>query len=211
MIQLTLLPLTLQINQTGDLTNLSGLPEAERAVLPTLIALRDALYSPTFRSFVQAVTGCGPLSGIKTDMSCAEYSQGCYLLNHDDVIGTRRISFILYLVLDEPGWRPEWGGALELYPVKEGDGEGGRPNVPEAKPSVSIPVSRALRHRRAGGGRLCECEGRLADACGSLGSRSLRSTSLRSSPSSLGTRFTRSRRSSCTATARRAGWARACR
>lgn len=75
-------------------------------------------------------------------MSCAEYSQGCYLLNHDDVIGTRRISFILYLVLDQPAWRPEWGGALELYPVKEGDAEGegaGRPNVPEAKPSVSIP------------------------------------------------------------------------
>lgn len=40
-------------------------------------------------------------------MSCAEYSEGCYLLNHDDVIGTRRISFILYLVLDEPAWQPE--------------------------------------------------------------------------------------------------------
>lgn len=40
-------------------------------------------------------------------MSCAEYSEGCYLLNHDDVIGTRRISFILYLVLDEPKWEKE--------------------------------------------------------------------------------------------------------
>ena len=40
-------------------------------------------------------------------MSCAEYTEGCYLLNHDDVIGTRRISFILYLVLDEPAWQPE--------------------------------------------------------------------------------------------------------
>ena len=28
-------------------------------------------------------------------------------MNHDDVIGTRRISFILYLVWDEPKWEPE--------------------------------------------------------------------------------------------------------
>lgn len=96
-----------QINQTGDLSNLSGLPASELVLLPTLLELRDALYSKEFRSFVQEVTGCGPLSGIKTDMSCAEYSEGCYLLNHDDVIGSRRISFILYLVLDEPAWQPE--------------------------------------------------------------------------------------------------------
>lgn len=86
---------------------MSGLPESELALLPTLLELRDALYSETFRKFLQKVTGCGPLSGSKTDMSCAEYSQGCYLLNHDDVIGTRRISFILYLPLDEPAWKPE--------------------------------------------------------------------------------------------------------
>ncbi|GAA6058003.1 hypothetical protein JCM3770_006640 [Rhodotorula araucariae] len=129
-----------KINQTGDLSNLSGLPAAELAVLPTLLELRDAIYSKKFRTFLQEVTGCGPLSGIKTDMSCAEYSEGCYLLNHDDVIGTRRISFILYLVLDEPAWRPEWGGALELYPVLEADEKNpDRPNVPVAKPSVVIP------------------------------------------------------------------------
>ncbi|BGP19274.1 hypothetical protein JCM10213_008208 [Rhodosporidiobolus nylandii] len=128
------------INQTGDLTNLSGLPSSELALLPTLLELRDAIYSKQFRSFVQEVTGCGPLSGIKTDMSCAEYSEGCYLLNHDDVIGTRRISFILYLVLDEPAWKPEWGGALELYPVLEADEKNpDRPNVPVSKPSVIIP------------------------------------------------------------------------
>ncbi|KAM0791907.1 hypothetical protein ACM66B_004161 [Microbotryomycetes sp. NB124-2] len=131
-----------KINQTGDLTNLSGLPAAELALLPTLLQLRDALYSHEFRQFLQKVTGCGPLSGIKTDMSCAEYSQGCYLLNHDDVIGTRRISFILYLPLDEPAWKPEWGGALELYPVLEADDENpDRPNVPHAKPTKSIPPS----------------------------------------------------------------------
>lgn len=86
---------------------MSGLPASELALLPTLLQLRNALYGPEFRHFLQNVTGCGPLSGSKTDMSCAEYSQGCYLLNHDDVIGTRRISFILYLVLEEPEWKPE--------------------------------------------------------------------------------------------------------
>ncbi|GAA5821627.1 hypothetical protein JCM11251_000941 [Rhodosporidiobolus azoricus] len=130
------------INQTGDLANLSGLPASELALLPTLFELRDAIYSKEFRSFVQDVTGCGPLSGIKTDMSCAEYSEGCYLLNHDDVIGTRRISFILYLVLDEPAWKPEWGGALELYPVLEADeANPDRPNVPVSKPTNIIPPS----------------------------------------------------------------------
>ncbi|GAA5869360.1 hypothetical protein JCM16303_000441 [Sporobolomyces ruberrimus] len=130
------------INQTGDLTNLSGLPASELALLPTLLELRDALYSETFRKFLQKVTGCGPLSGSKTDMSCAEYSQGCYLLNHDDVIGTRRISFILYLPLDEPAWKPEWGGALELYPVLEADDKNpDRPNVPVSKPTSIIPPS----------------------------------------------------------------------
>ncbi|KAI5478192.1 oxoglutarate/iron-dependent oxygenase [Pseudohyphozyma bogoriensis] len=128
------------IAQTGDLTNLSGLPESELALLPTLLKLRDALYSAKFRSLLRSITGCGPLSGIKTDMSCAEYSNGSYLLNHDDVIGTRRVSFILYLVKDEPAWKPEWGGALELYPVLPADPNNpDRPNVPEAKPSVSIP------------------------------------------------------------------------
>ncbi|BGP10636.1 putative component of NuA3 histone acetyltransferase complex [Rhodotorula toruloides] len=138
--RLGLTPRAPQINQTGDLSNLSGLPASELALLPTLLELRDALYSKEFRSFVQEVTGCGPLSGIKTDMSCAEYSEGCYLLNHDDVIGTRRISFILYLVLDEPAWQPEWGGALELYPVLEADEQNpDRPNVPVSKPSIVIP------------------------------------------------------------------------
>ena len=76
-------------------------------MLPTLLQLRDSLYSQEFRDFLRSVTGCGALSGIKTDMSCADYGQGSYLLNHDDVIGTRRISFILYIVLQEPQWEKD--------------------------------------------------------------------------------------------------------
>jgi hypothetical protein len=50
-------------------------------------------------------------------MSVNSYKKTCHLLNHDDVIGSRRVSYILYMPLptDQP-WQPEWGGALELYP-----------------------------------------------------------------------------------------------
>lgn len=56
-------------------------------MLPNLLELRDALYSSAFRSFIRKVTGCGPLSGTKQDMSVNSYKKGCHLLNHDDVIG----------------------------------------------------------------------------------------------------------------------------
>jgi hypothetical protein len=50
-------------------------------------------------------------------MSVNSYKKTCHLLNHDDVIGSRRVSYILYMPLpiNQP-WQPEWGGALELYP-----------------------------------------------------------------------------------------------
>ncbi len=62
-----------------------------------------------------------------------------HLLLHDDSISTRLISYILYLPNSpvgapdsgdlQPsangtflkGWRPDWGGALELYPVENGE------------------------------------------------------------------------------------------
>lgn len=46
--------------------------------------------------------------------------QGGHLLNHDDVIGTRAISFIIYLTDPDDSWTAENGGALELYPLVEG-------------------------------------------------------------------------------------------
>jgi hypothetical protein len=39
------------------------------------------------------------------------------LLNHDDVIGTRRVSYILYLTDPDTPWQAADGGSLELYPV----------------------------------------------------------------------------------------------
>ncbi|KAE8258575.1 hypothetical protein A4X13_0g1601 [Tilletia indica] len=121
-----------KVNQTGDLANLDGLPAEEAERLKSLLRLRNALYSAEFRSWLMAVTGCGPLSAKTKDMSINSYTSGCHLLNHDDVISTRRVSYILYLPDPEQPWQPEWGGALELYPVvKEGE--------PANIPSKTIP------------------------------------------------------------------------
>lgn len=51
-------------------------------------------------------------------MAINVYTPGCYLLCHDDVIGSRRVSYILYLTDPEKPWKPEWGGALRLFPVQ---------------------------------------------------------------------------------------------
>ncbi|KAK8844696.1 hypothetical protein IAR55_006545 [Kwoniella newhampshirensis] len=139
-----------KIQQTPDLSSLDPehLPEETLAALPMTTRLKNALYSEEFRSFVRQVTGCGPLSGVKKDLSAGLYTQGSHLLLHDDSISTRLISYILYLPnspLDAPktdavelqpsangnflkGWNPAWGGSLELFPVENGE-EVGPPGV----------------------------------------------------------------------------------
>ncbi|KAG8929087.1 hypothetical protein FRC02_006025 [Tulasnella sp. 418] len=128
-----------KVHQTGDLASLSYLTPEQLKLFPSLTQLRDALYSVQFRQFIRDITGCGPLSGSKQDMSVNSYKKGCHLLNHDDVIGTRRVSYILYLPLPETKpWLPEYGGALELYPVTPvGPGE----LEPLPSPSKVIPPS----------------------------------------------------------------------
>ena len=69
-----------KIHQSGDLANLDGLDDESLAKLPSLLALRDAVYSETFRNYISDITGCGPLSGRKTDMAINVYTPGCYLL-----------------------------------------------------------------------------------------------------------------------------------
>ncbi|KAI1422687.1 Oxoglutarate and iron-dependent oxygenase degradation C-term-domain-containing protein [Xylaria sp. FL1777] len=115
-----------KIHQSGDLANLDGLGDEALAKLPSLLALRDAMYSQAFRDYVAHVTGCGPLSGRKTDMAINVYTPGCYLLCHDDVIGSRKVSYILYLTDPDIPWKSEWGGALRLFPVKTLEGKDGQ-------------------------------------------------------------------------------------
>ena len=129
-----------KIHQSGDLANLSGLPESALEKLPSLLKLRDALYGPEFRQWISTVAGSGPLSGKKTDMAVNVYVPGCHLLCHDDVIGSRRVSYILYLTDPDKPWQASWGGALRLYPTDEEKGEDGKLyKVPRAEFSKVIP------------------------------------------------------------------------
>lgn len=120
-----------KVYQSGDLANLSGLDWDDLSRLPSLFKLRAAIYSEEFRDFISLVTGCGKLSGLKTDMSINTYTKGCHLLTHDDVIGSRRVSFILYLPDPDFTWKPHYGGALRLFPAVV-------PNVPRTDFSAKL-------------------------------------------------------------------------
>ncbi|KAL9130742.1 MAG: hypothetical protein Q9217_001138 [Psora testacea] len=128
-----------KIHQSGDLANLDGLEDTSLKLLPSLKRLRDALYSHVFREYLCEVTQSKFLSGKKTDMAINVYTPGCHLLCHDDVIGSRRISYILYLTDPDRSWKKEWGGALRLYPTEEiREGDGKRAHVPKATHSESV-------------------------------------------------------------------------
>ncbi|EME45651.1 hypothetical protein DOTSEDRAFT_150846 [Dothistroma septosporum NZE10] len=129
-----------KIHQSGDLANLDGLPASALEKLPSLLKLRDALYSYDFRQWVSEVSGAGALSGRKTDMAVNVYVPGCHLLCHDDVIGSRRVSYILYLTNPDTPWEAEWGGALRLYPTDEiKDQEGKIFKLPQSMWTKVIP------------------------------------------------------------------------
>ena len=129
-----------KIHQSGDLANLDGLDDSSLRLLPSLVTLRDALYSAPFRQYLSTVTGSGPLSGKKTDMAVNVYTPGCHLLCHDDVIGSRRLSYILYLTDPETPWREEWGGSLRLYSTERIEEREGRiMRIPKAEWEKSIP------------------------------------------------------------------------
>ena len=129
-----------KIHQSGDLANLDGLDVSSLKLLPSLLTLRDAMYSSDFREYLSTITGSGPLSGEKTDMAINVYTPGCHLLCHDDVIGSRRVSYILYLTDPDTPWKEEWGGALRLYPTQAYTEEGGElTKVPSPDYTVLIP------------------------------------------------------------------------
>jgi Rps23 Pro-64 3,4-dihydroxylase Tpa1-like proline 4-hydroxylase len=121
-----------KVYQTIDLGNLDGSDKEVSGNLGKLVSLRDAIYSEPFRKLVMDITGCGELSE-RTDCSINLYNHGCHLLCHDDVIGTRRASYILYLTEEEDGWQAADGGALELYPTVDG-----QPGTPDVIPTTSL-------------------------------------------------------------------------
>ncbi|KAH3902781.1 related to PKHD-type hydroxylase TPA1 [Saccharomycodes ludwigii] len=120
-----------KVNQSGDLANLSGLDWNDLSRLPSLFKLREILYSDVYREVIAKVCQCGPLSGVKTDMSINTYDKGCHLLIHDDVIGSRRVSFILYLPDPDKTWKEHYGGSLQLF-------DSVVPNVPCSDPCAKF-------------------------------------------------------------------------
>ena len=85
---------------------------------PSLLRVRDALYSESTRRLVERITGCGAI-GDTVDCSANVYMRGGHLLCHDDVIGNRLVSFVLYLVDED--WSEGDGGAFELFPMVDGE------------------------------------------------------------------------------------------
>ena len=73
-------------------------------------------------------------------MAINVYTPGCHLLCHDDVIGSRRVSYILYLTDPDIPWKKEWGGALRLYPTQTFiEEDGGTTKTPSPDFSKIIP------------------------------------------------------------------------
>ena len=104
-----------RVYQSVDLMNLRpGTDDSIR--MPMLSRLRGALYSAEFRSYVERIANLdvGTLTE-RVDCAANCHAKGCHLLCHVDAIGTRAVSFILYLTDPEPVWGEEDGGHLELY------------------------------------------------------------------------------------------------
>jgi Rps23 Pro-64 3,4-dihydroxylase Tpa1-like proline 4-hydroxylase len=114
-----------KLYQTADFANYS-----DAAAVRTLLKLRDALYSNEMRAFVEHVTQCGALSD-RVDCAANVYMRGSHLLAHDDVIGTRRVSYIIYLSEPDEPWVQDDGGALELYALDA-------PGTPAASPCATL-------------------------------------------------------------------------
>ncbi|VEU39134.1 unnamed protein product [Pseudo-nitzschia multistriata] len=130
-----------RVYQSIDFANLdeerAKAMQLDLSKLRTIARLRDLLYSQEWRSLVEGFAGLPPGTLIdKIDCACNCHAPGCHLLCHDDVIGTRKISYIIYMT--EENWDgPTEGGALELYGPQADD------NETSSSRSTPIPVARA--------------------------------------------------------------------
>ncbi len=103
--------------------------------MDNLLQLRSTLYSDEFRTFVGNVIGVNDLID-RVDCSINAYSKSCHLLCHDDVIGTRRVSYIIYLTDPDSEWLDNYGGSLELYPLEDEDSA--ETGIPKCAPTKVI-------------------------------------------------------------------------
>lgn len=134
-----------RVYQSMDLANLTQTEHATK--MPAVWQLRQILYSHQWRSFIEEV--CGLEEGTlidKVDCACNCHIEGCHLLCHDDVIGTRKVSYIIYLTEDD--WTLQEGGALELYDrvtVPKDDGNEDDQVVPGTIPTKThLPMRNSM-------------------------------------------------------------------
>lgn len=118
-----------RVYQSVDLGNLSN-DSQEAKHMPSLLKLKETIYSPSYRAFMERLVGLPPHT-LTSQVDCAAncHAPGCHLLCHDDVIGNRKVSFIIYLTDKE--WTRQDGGCLELYPSSSN-------REPEVNPSKTI-------------------------------------------------------------------------
>ncbi|XP_074641970.1 prolyl 3-hydroxylase OGFOD1-like [Tubulanus polymorphus] len=99
--------------KNNDLYKFQQSEDLKKMSSPHVKFLRK-MFSTELLNWMRQVTGI-PLSD-KIDMTCSKYDYTDTLLCHDDELEGRRIAFILYLV---PPWKPEDGGALDLFNVDD--------------------------------------------------------------------------------------------
>jgi SM-20-related protein len=91
---------------------LKGIRPAAVLSRPTLtyMQFRAAFADPAFRAFFEAVTGL-ELRHDREDIGVHAMRAGDFLRSHDDDNRDRKLAMVLYLT---PGWRPEFGGTLNV-------------------------------------------------------------------------------------------------
>lgn len=134
-----------RVYQSIDLGNLDPKNEENAAFVPALMKLREYLYSQEYRHFIEDIS-CIDRGTLTNLVDCAVncHDKGCHLLCHDDVIGTRKISYIIYLTDPDPVWKDEDGGRLELYDgieeIIQSGGKGDGSKTIKRKVPGAIPV-----------------------------------------------------------------------
>ena len=92
---------------------------------PVRNPLPPVIFKPPVSRRNSRHSGCAHLwlarcPGERRNMAIKVYTSGCRLLCHDDAIGSRKVSYILYLTDSDCTWREVLGFALGLYNTRPG-------------------------------------------------------------------------------------------
>ena len=126
--------------QDKDLFSFSNTNDLQFSHSKLVTNFYDFVSSKEFLGFMQKLTNEKNL--VKIDMHAHLFSQGDYLLFHDDVVENRNIAYILYL---SKGFREKDGGRLQLYDIKNPI-RPAKEIIPEFNSFVCFKVSRKSLH-----------------------------------------------------------------